>query len=161
MSQDIESTLPTLPLPTPVLVTPAKPRSSLQIAKQKDPLVNVDTPTNTLELYKKYLSCLCAVSITCIVLTISLFIHLLRDTSSDSFQVLRSQVLDVKNGDLSSCYTHDRYSTEKTNKSAEPAVFLTKMIEEGDFLEAQRLSKVKGVLVDVPSYSGYLTVNKK
>ena len=30
------------------------------------------------ELYKKYLSCLCAVTISCIVLTVTLLIHILR-----------------------------------------------------------------------------------
>ena len=30
------------------------------------------------ELYKKYLSCLCALTICCLVLTVSLLIHILR-----------------------------------------------------------------------------------
>ena len=66
----------------------------------------------------------------------------------------------MKDGDLSSCYTQERYS-RRTNKSKEPALILTKLIEEKNFLEAVRLSKVKGVLVDVPSYSGYLTIDKE
>ena len=106
-----------------------------QIIPKPLPVRAVGTPTSTLELYKKYISCLCAVCITCIVLTISLLIHLLRDTSSESFSVLRSQVLNVKDGDLSSCYTQERYS-RRTNKSKEPALILTKLIEEKNFLKA-------------------------
>ena len=33
------------------------------------------------ELYKKYLSCLCAVTISCIVITVTLLIHILRSES--------------------------------------------------------------------------------
>ena len=33
------------------------------------------------ELYKKYLSCLCAVTISCIVLTVTLLIHILRSVT--------------------------------------------------------------------------------
>ena len=156
MSQGIQHDMS---LPTPVRIHPPHLNKSLTIIKKNEPLINVDTPTNTLELYKKYLSCLCAVCITCIVLTVSLLIHLLRDPSADSFQVLRSQVLDVQDSDLSSCYNYELF--KKKNKSSEPPLFLTKLIDEERFQEAQSLSKVKGVLVDVPSYSGYLTVDKK
>ena len=153
MSQEIEHDMS---LPTPFRLRPPHINGPLPIVKKNEPRINVDTPTNTLELYKKYLSCLCAVCITCIVLTVSLLIHLLRDSSADSFQVLRSQVLDVKDSDLSSCQVF-----KKKNKSSEPPLFLTKLIEEERFQEAQSLSKVKGVLVDVPSYSGYITVDKR
>ena len=68
--------------------------------------------------------------------------------------------MDVKDADLSSCYTHSRYSGQKTNNSAEPALILIQLILEDKFPEAVRLSRVKGVLDDVLSYSGYLTVDK-
>ena len=99
----------------------------------------VGTLTITLEQCKTYLSFFYAVCITCTVLTISLLIHLLRVTSSHSFSVLRYQVLD---GDLSSCYTEDRYSG-RTNKSTEAALILHKLIEEEKYVEAARLSRVR------------------
>ena len=120
---------------------------------------SVDSPTNTLELYKKYLSCLCAVCITCIVLTLSLLIHLIKDNHSESFPVLRAQVLDVKESDLSSCYTLNLYPQSKQPKGS--PLILSDLIKLGKYQEAEKLSRVKGVLVDVPSYSGFLTVDEE
>ena len=154
MSGDIERVNP---IPTPVLV---RPRKSQALVKTTVPLANIDSPTNTLELYKKYLSCLCAVCITCIVLTFSLLVHLLRDTSTDSFQILRSRVLDVKDSDLSACYSYELYSHYKTNQSSESALFLSDLISQEQFLEARSQSRVTGVLDDVLSFSGYLTVDQ-
>ena len=125
MSVDIErETL------TKVLIREQKKGRSLTPIEKNVPAVNVDTPTNTLELYKKYLSCLCAVCITCIVLTFTLLIHLIGDTTTDTFQVLRSRVLDVKDSDLSSCYSYELYSHHNTNQSSEPALFLTPLIDQ-------------------------------
>ena len=66
------------------------------------------------ELYKKYLSCLCAVTISCIVLTVTLLIHILRyvtlkvssrepDSNEKPFKVPRGAKLS---GDGQLCQEH-------------------------------------------------------
>ena len=76
---------------------------------------DVSVTSSPPELYKKYLSCLCAVTISCIVITSTLLIHILRYPEEPSYEQLLKLVREVKESEVAECY-NPLYPANKTKR---------------------------------------------